>query len=198
MANGQSVGQDPRKASSALQAAVYQRLEARAFQMLVKAVPEQIHQDLVASRHISTVSLLFRVLCLYQPGGLAERQQLLQGLTSPPSVTSFVDLSNGLRRWFRWFGRCGRLGVQVPDASLLLRGVDQLASKLVASDSQLSFRMAMLRNRLRLDYTPVVGAEAELMSISGGDDPRKKPKLNALRAACHFWTTSGGCVSTSA
>ena len=93
MADGQSV-----EASSALQAAVYQRLEARACQMLVKAVPEQVYQDLVASRHISTVALLFRVLCLYQPGGLAERQQLLQGLTSPPSVTSFVDLSNGLRR----------------------------------------------------------------------------------------------------
>ena len=58
-----------------------------------------MHQDLVASRHISTVALLFPVLRLHQPGGsagLAERQQLLQGLTSPPSVTSFADLSNGL------------------------------------------------------------------------------------------------------
>ena len=93
----------------------------------------------------------------------------------------------------------------MPDASLLLHGVDQLASKLIASDSQLSFRMAMLRNTLRLDYTPVVEAvaeyakavqaEAELMSISGGDDPKKKPKLNALRTACHFWMTSGGCTN---
>ena len=129
--------------------------------MLVRAVPEEIHQDLVATPHISTVALLFRVLCLYQPGGLAERQQLLQGLTSPPAAVSVADFSNGLRRWFRWLGRYGRLGVQAPDASLLLHGVDQLASKLVASDPQLSFRMAMLRNTLRLDYTPVVEAVAE-------------------------------------
>ncbi|CAE7599592.1 GIP, partial [Symbiodinium sp. CCMP2456] len=192
--------------SATLGLAAYQRLEARAYQMLVRAVPEQIHQDLVASRHISTVALLYRVLCLFQPGGLAERQQLLQGLTAPPAVSSFADLSNGLRRWFRWFGRCGRLGVQVPDASLLLHGVDQLAAKLVASDAQLSFRMAMLRNTLRLDYTPVVEAvaeyakavqaEAELMSISGGDDPKKRPRVAALsRPPCNFWMTPQGCAN---
>ena len=47
--------------------------------------------------------------------------------------------------------------------------------------------MAMLRNTLRLDYTPGVEAvaeyaeaaqaEAELMSVSGGDDPKKRLKL---------------------
>ena len=42
--------------SATLGLAAYQRLEARAYQMLVRAVPEQIHQDLVASRHISTVA----------------------------------------------------------------------------------------------------------------------------------------------
>ena len=43
---------------------------------------------------------------------------------------------------------------------------------------------------MRLDYTPVVEAvaeyakavqaEAELMSISGGDDPKKRPRVAAL------------------
>ena len=80
------------EASRTLRAPAYQRLEARAFQMLVRALPEQVHQDLVTSRNISTVALLFRVLCLYQPGDLAERQQLLQRLTSPPYVTNFEGL----------------------------------------------------------------------------------------------------------
>ena len=76
-----------------------------------------------------------------------------------------------------------------------MHGVDQLASKLVANDPQLSFRMAMLRNTLRLDYTPVVEAvaeyakaaqaEAELMSISGEMTPRK----SLSSTLCVFATT---------
>ena len=73
---------------------------------------------------------------------------------------SSFDLSNGLRRWFFFFFAgsgglvAGRLGVQVPDASSRLHATDQLAATVVASDAPLSFRMAMLRNTLRLDYAP--------------------------------------------
>ena len=58
-----------------LRSPVYARLESRAVQMLLQAVPESISNQAMATRTLSSVGILFQVLKQYQPGGLQERQE---------------------------------------------------------------------------------------------------------------------------
>ena len=49
------------------------RTEQRAVTMLLAAVPEQIRRDVVATRKMSSVEIVFTLLCKYQLGGAQER-----------------------------------------------------------------------------------------------------------------------------
>ena len=64
------------------------RLESRAVQMLLQAVPDSISNQAMATRTLSSVGILYQVLKQYQPGGLQERQELLRSLTDLPTVSS--------------------------------------------------------------------------------------------------------------
>ena len=61
------------------------RVNSRAASMIVLALHENVRSEMVARRLTgSTVSLLFRLMTLYQPGGEAERSRILSNLQNPP------------------------------------------------------------------------------------------------------------------
>ena len=58
----------------------------------------------------STVSLLFRLMTLYQPGGEAERTRILHNLQCPGEETEPAKVVEALRSWERWLRRCKESG----------------------------------------------------------------------------------------
>ena len=171
------------------------RLENRALAMLLKAVPETLREELISSRNMSTINLIFKVYCVYQPGGLRERSMLLTFLTSPGQASTAVEAVAALRKWFRWMDRTVQMGATLPDVSLLVQGLDALTSSVLGSMPHVQFRMNMVRTRCALDHNPTVvmlqtyarSLQAEMESAAVGTVPdashtSKRQRLQALNA----------------
>eukprot|EP00439_Symbiodinium_sp_Y106_P086282 s250_g32.t1 len=66
----------------------WSRVNSRAASMIMLALHESVRSEMVARRLTgSTVSLLFRLMTLYQPGGEAERTRILHNLQCPGEET---------------------------------------------------------------------------------------------------------------
>ena len=176
----------------------YARLESRALGMLLEGVPERIKDELVATKGMTCGNAVFRILLAYQPGGLGERQELIQNLTDPGSANTAQDCSDKLRRWHRWLTRASDLMISTPDAAILLSGLDKLSSGIIAAHTQLGFRCSISRTQHQLDFYPTVEsvkayarllqAEMETLALSGQDrdvnpDRNKKTRVAALKGA---------------
>ena len=74
-----------------LQSHRYARLENRATAMLLKSLPETLREELLASRGLNTVNIIFMVYKMYQPGGLRERSMILSFLHHPGVASSCSD-----------------------------------------------------------------------------------------------------------
>ena len=55
----------------------YVRLESRVLSMLLASVPQTVKQEAISLREMTCVQLVFRILKLYQPGGLNEKSTIL-------------------------------------------------------------------------------------------------------------------------
>eukprot|EP00435_Cladocopium_sp_Y103_P074811 s444_g51.t1 len=142
----------------------FPRTEQRAVTMRLAAVPEQVRRNVIASRKMSSVEIVFTLLCKYQPGGAQERTVLLRDLSENRlfANANVKDLLITLRTWRRNFGRASELGVQLPDPLLLvslLTKWSDLLSRL--GGSQMAFRIAGMRQMLSLDTTPVPSSVVE-------------------------------------
>ena len=177
--------------SSELQDLRYRRLESRAYAMLQSAVPTMIRDELIANREVHCVALVFHV----QPGGLQERASLLEALTNPGTSNTAADAVAKLRAWGRALNRAASMGISIPDASLMLRGVDNLSEQILRRHVHVNFRINQARNYLQLDhyptlqavkeYTKIVQSEFDMLAISGHSSesgPKKpRPKLAAMQ-----------------
>ena len=56
------------------------RIERRGALALMKALPESIRSQLVATRSMGSIAILFAIFRIFQPGGLGERTALLRHL----------------------------------------------------------------------------------------------------------------------
>ena len=104
----------------------WSRVDTRAASMLLASVSEGVRDEILASRLNGSLALLSRVVVLYRPGSVVERQQILASLENPPQASSrgsATEAVNSLRRWALWMARAADLGVQRPDPSVLLRGL---------------------------------------------------------------------------
>ncbi|CAE7273806.1 GIP [Symbiodinium sp. CCMP2592] len=165
------------------------RLESRAYGMLQSAVPQAIRDELLATRSLHCVGLLFQILKVYAPGGLQERAQVLTELTNLGHAKSASDVVNALRAWSRCHARAVSMGVMVPDPALILRGVDSLVDSLSrkAANAQVAFRLSVARNQLQIDHHPsmvsvieymrVLQSEWEQVSVSGQEATSGPPKV---------------------
>ena len=167
----------------------FQRVESRAVTLLLAAIPTSLKEEAVSNRWLTTASLLFRVQCVYQPGGSSERSMLLSHLVSPEVVKSFGSAVEMLRKWQQNYHRVKELQAALPDSSLLLRGVDAATSQLLTQNPLLGFRVNSFRSRASLDYNPTVLTvlqlvrllqaefEAAALSLEGPPDKRARAAM---------------------
>ena len=132
----------------------FSRLENRAISMLMKAIPEAARQEVISSRDMSSVNILFRLLILFQPGGLKERSMLLSFLSNPGAADGPAEGVAILRKWHRWINRAQSMGATLPDCSILMTGLDHLAASMLQGYPTIAFRLNLIRTEHRLDHVP--------------------------------------------
>ena len=130
------------------------RLEKRAASLLMAALPEALKEEVVASKAVTTLGILSKAMLAYQPGGLGERGAILQALENPAEANAIPMAITQLRKWIRWKRRAFEMGVSIPDASILMRGLSRLMKKLLANYPDLNFRLSLVRNALLVDTVP--------------------------------------------
>ncbi|CAE7301732.1 RE1 [Symbiodinium sp. CCMP2592] len=131
------------------------RVNSRAASMILLALHENVRSEMVARRLTgSTVSLLFRLMTLYQPGGEAERSRILNNLQNPPEETEPQKIVEALRSWDRWLRRCKELSLATPDPTILARGLNKMVRKLVEQNADMGFRTNLVRSTLQVDTRP--------------------------------------------
>ena len=129
----------------------FSRVDQRAVSLLLAAVGSELKDDLISLRLLGTCAIVFKVMAKYQPGGAAEKQQLLSFLVSPDNVNTSAASVNALRKWRRCLARAHELQVIVPDPSLQLKGLERLTPTL--SDTA-AFRVQTFRTQALLDQAP--------------------------------------------
>ena len=81
-----------RKRPEVVAAPAFQRIEQRGIAMLLGALPDGIRRDLISGRQLSVAHILYRLHIAYQPGGGAEKTQLLKSLVEAKFTASITDL----------------------------------------------------------------------------------------------------------
>ena len=185
---------DPRGVIAVFDEVKYQRVESRAVSLILAAIPSNLRDEAVSNRWLTSAALLFRIQCVYQPGGSTERSMLLSFLSSPETVSGVKTAVAMLRKWQQHFFRVKELGASMPDPSLLLAGIDKATATLLGQHQALGFRVNAFRHKVALDYNPTVSsvvqlvrllqAECEALALSGLDAgaPDKKARTAAARA----------------
>ena len=183
--------------TSELEEGRWSRVNSRASSMILASLDETIRSELVSRRMTGSVaSIVFRLLTLYQPGGEEEKFRTLQQLQSPPGETEPMKAVETLRSW----NRCKELNLQVPDPSLLVRGLNVVVKGVMDKHNEASFRTNLVRSNLKIDSNPTTEsvdkyykhlmgeceALATAMSITSTTTvvptPKADPKLRPIRA----------------
>ena len=166
----------------------FTRVEQRGVALLLKAVPTQIREDIVSMRKLSTIEIIGTILTVYQPGGLKERSALLRYLTPPEAARSISDALKGVRRWSRWRCRADELSIAIPDATLLVAGLDTLTTSIVSQYPEVQFRVQTFRHQNTIDHIPTQDKAVSLgqmlqaeLQILGNTGPAKRSKVARLQ-----------------
>ncbi|CAE7947469.1 unnamed protein product [Symbiodinium sp. KB8] len=198
------------------------RVNARASSMLLTSMPAELRSEMVSRRYThDCTKMMFKLFTAYQPGGSAERHDVLRRLQAPLEFAGGESLDKVLRAvrsWPRWLERCKAVQMTPPDASVLARGLLALTSKHIESSSDASFRTSMLRASLRLDARPTLEqvqayqrhlqAELEVMALSM-TTTSPPPKVQAVESTqakardaapkgtstelCRYFAKASGC-----
>ena len=184
---------DPSSVQGEFDRHLYGRVESRSVSLLLAAVPQTIRDDVVTNRWLASASILFRVLCLFQPGGSSERSHLLSQLVNPNPCKSFSEAVKGLRTWQQCLNRAGEIHATLPDSSLLLRGIDGATAALMSAHPMIGFRVNAFRHQLAIDHNPsvtsviqlvqLIQAECEAASITADGSADKRARTAALNAS---------------
>ena len=183
---------DPRS-PEAFRRAPWLRVEQRGQVALLRALPESLKTELVAQREVDCVHIVYKILRVYQPGGLGERTALLKQLVDQKVPQSMTGWMMSLRNWRRWLVRIAELRIQPPDPVLLLATLDKYSGVLAKNSPQVSFRLQIARAALRVDIAPTpaavqqfaeaLQAEGEAVYHGGATLPLKENmKLKAVDA----------------
>ena len=195
----------------------FDRLRQRVTSLLLAAIPTQIKEELISTRQLSPQGILFKVLKVYQPGGLHERSETLTTLTRTTSSATAKEAVEALRLWKRHHNRAIELGASLPDATLMIRSLDKTMEAILAKDAQANFRVNTFRMQNEVDVNPsdavvnklyeMLLAEAEMM-VSGGREEEPVVKQMQVRPngkgepqqvspgktlVCKWWGSTNGC-----
>ena len=131
-----------------LQNPIFARLEANAVSMMLNSVPESVSSQALATRSLSSVGIIYRVLKQFQPGGLMERQELLKSLTELQTAGSGQEAVLTQQAWIRHVARARKM----QDGSILLAAPDTLSKGLFAHHAHPAFHLNLSTHQLELDY----------------------------------------------
>ena len=200
------------------QVAMWPRTERRALAMLMAAVPDNVSNEVVASRMMSTDQLLFKLFICFQPGGASERTKLLHNITDGKCGTQVSEMLDWLRVWRRTVQRAVEFHVTLPDGLVLMGALSKCSDNLSQKSAQVAYRLNMVRPQLGVDHQPVMSsilsyaeymqAEAEELQLS----MPSRPSVSAVKVAamnippgteskpseapkkeCKFWMSDSGC-----
>ena len=135
-----------------------QRTEQRGTSMLIKAVPETIRETIVSERMMTSTGIIFTLMKNFQPGGANERTMLLKTLTQPSWGTSVKEATTTMRTWRRFHKRTSEIGAALPDATVLMKAMEEPMQLVSISDAQATFRLSQARAMLEVDSKPTMTA----------------------------------------
>ena len=146
-----------------------------------------------SSQHSSfELRLLVLAMSCFQPGGSAEKASILAYLTQPHTDGPSGVVSNqmALRKWERLFHRCKELGLQIPDLSLLIRGLDTLGRLIGNKSPTAGWRLYSFRHQHQLHVQPTEQSAlkycqlltAELGTHLAQQEGQKQQRVTALQA----------------
>ena len=170
------------KVVSPAELAKWPRTEQRAVTMLLAAVPDAIRRELISSRKLQSVEILYDPLCpsvsFSTRCGVHEKTSLLKDLTENRlgANANIHELLQTLRVWRRNLGRSAELGIQLLDPLILVGILGRWSDHLGRlGGPQTVYRMSSLRQDLQLDFIPTnvkvadfaeaLQAEAEQLSL---------------------------------
>ena len=122
--------------------------------MLMEAIPTGVREELVATKSLSPVKVIAKLMTIYQPGGLHERTVILRQLEDPGEASNALTGVQSLRKWSWWLRRAQDVGLCLPNSTILLRGLTKLMKKLLSQNPEFAFRTSLVRNTLQLDTSP--------------------------------------------
>ena len=184
----------------------WSRMNDRACTMLLGAMPHELKGDMVAQQLTQKApATLFRLFVWFQPGGSAERQEVLKRLQSPQDYLKgdgAEAVLTEVRSWPRWLSRCKMMGMSPPDPLVLSRGLQALTAKTINASTDASFRTSMLRSTYRLDGQPSLEhfqgyqkhLQAELEGIVGA---QRTTSSSTFRTGAALRVIDGATPSTS-
>ena len=174
----------------------YVRLGSRVLSMLLAAVPQTVKQEAISLREMTCVQLVFRILKLYQPGGLNEKSTILNNLTQTTAAKSAAEAGEMLRQWRRQLLRARELGLHVPDPLLQVSALSEVMRTVIAREHQASFRISNFRMTHMVDVAPtqltaenylqMLIAEADHLhhgTMTKASPTSGNPKINVVNAA---------------
>ena len=131
-----------------------QRMELRASAIILAALPGSLKDEVISSRQLATGELLYKILRVYQPGGVQERADTLSALTGEQVAKTPKEAVDRLRRWRRHQLRAIELRASLPDPSLMIRSLSRLVETLLGQAPQALFRVNSYRLQSKLDVMP--------------------------------------------
>ena len=140
----------------------WSRLEKRVMALLLGSMKKTAKDDAITHRVEDVTSLLYRLHVLYQPGGASERAAILKQLEGRALGENVYDCVMALRKWRRYIERAEAMQVSIPDASLLLGGLELMIRKVLEAHPEVKFRVALMKNELQLQGRPTVSGVLRL------------------------------------
>ena len=141
------------------------------------SMAEDLRSEMVTQRiSQNTVKIVFRLFTWYEPGGPAERSEVLRRLQSPAEYTSVATLEEALkavRNWPHWLARCKAVNMTPPDPSVLAKGLMALSQHHIEKSGD-----SMLRTTLRLDAQPGMD---QILAFKQSWKPCRRALLRQLR-----------------
>ena len=117
-------------------------------------MPKAVKEDTITHRIETVAGVLYRLHVIYQPGGTLERTAILKHLEGAAGPDDPGEVVAQLRRWRRHLARAEEMEIALPDASLQLKGLEVITSKVLEKLPETKFRLALAKNELRLASTP--------------------------------------------
>ena len=175
------------------------RLERRATSLLLSSLPPSQREEMIATKTLSPLGIVSKLMVIYQPGGLSEKGIILRNLENPQEAASLSAALQSLRRWLQWKRRAEEVGVALPDATILVRGLNKITKRILESNKELNFRISLAKTTLMVESVPQLGtvhqlAEHLIAEVEQVVHLDLRPKKEEGKAAVKRIEMDGGSV----